>query len=237
MRGERLARCAWGASAAAGAGQPAFRCLPACRCCPPRHPCAPLPHPSPPTARRPLAWPAGPQVCLSVLGNLAASLTPAEKKDLHAIEAKLGKFCEKPSNERDTKFCYFVDPIKREISQPLKNGAPPATVCDRLKKKAPEVCALRYGAAPAAVTVTRATDLGKLRVKDLKAFIAEKSIACSPCVASSCAPLPRRLPSRSRARALPPPPLPPGLAGARTRGTWRRPSRATLRRTPSSKLV
>ena len=115
-----------------------------------------------------------------MLGNVASSLTPAEKKDLHAIEAKLGKFCEKPANERDIKFCYFVDPIKREISQPLKNGAPVATVCDRLKKKAPEICSLRYGAAPAAAAITRATDLAKLRVKDLKAFIAEKNIACSP---------------------------------------------------------
>ena len=117
-----------------------------------------------------------------MLGNLAAGLSPAEKKDLHAIEAKLGKFCEKPSNERDTKFCYYVDPIKREISQPLKNGAPVSTVCDRLRKKAPEVCVLRYSGAPAAASITRATDLGKLRVKDLKAFIAEKSIGCSPCV-------------------------------------------------------
>ena len=169
-----------------------------------------------------------------MLGNLAAGLKPAEKKDLHAIEAKLGKFCDKPSNERDTKFCYFVDPIKREISQPLKNGAPPATVCDRLKKKAPEVCALRYGAAPAAVSVTRATDLAKLRVKDLKAFIAEKSIACSPCVGGQAAPV--SLPTAALAHAHAPPvalPL-PTPTGARTRGTWRQPSRGTLRRTPSS---
>ena len=120
------------------------------------------------------------EVCLRVLGNLVSGLSPAEKKDLGAIESKLGSFCEKPSNERDTKFCYYVDPIKREISQPIKNGAPAGVVCDRLKKKAPEVCSLRYSGAPAAAVITKATDLSKLKVKDLKAFIAEKSIKCSP---------------------------------------------------------
>ena len=155
-----------------------------------------------------------------MLGNLATSLSASEKKDIHAIEAKLGKFCEKPANERDTKFCYFVDPIKRDISQPLKNGVPPAVVCDRLKKKAPEVCTLRYGAAPQAATITRASDLSKLRVKDLKAFIAEKSISCSPCVprragaaaraAARCMGAPAMLPWPSHCALLPPhPPTPP----------------------------
>ncbi len=157
---------------------------------------APKPHAAP-HHTHPLA---SSQVCLSVLGNLATSLSASEKKDIHAIEAKLGKFCEKPANERDTKFCYFVDPIKRDISQPLKNGVPPAVVCDRLKKKAPEVCTLRYGAAPQAATITRASDLSKLRVKDLKAFIAEKSISCSPCVAQRAGLQQRRVQLR-RARA------------------------------------
>jgi hypothetical protein len=97
------------------------------------------------------------------------------------MEARIGAFCEKPPGEKEGKFCYYVDPIKREISQPMKNGVPPALICDRLKKKAPEICALRFAGGVGASPIKRDTDLSKLRVKDLKAFVAEKQISCNPC--------------------------------------------------------
>ena len=124
---------------------------------------------------------APPQVCVKVLTDVLSSLTPAQRKELPAIEAKVGAYCEKPSGDKETKFCYYVDPIKREISQPVKNGVPPNVICDRLKKKAPEICALRFSGGAGAVAIKRDTDLAKLRVKDLKAFIAEKQIPCNPC--------------------------------------------------------
>lgn len=65
--------------------------------------------------------------------------------------------------------CYFIDPVKREISKPVQNGVPVTTICQRLKKKSAEICALRYSSSPAGgPAITRATDLSKLRVKELK---------------------------------------------------------------------
>jgi hypothetical protein len=120
-------------------------------------------------------------VCIKVLTEVHGGLSAADKKDILAIESRIGKFCEKPSGEKEGKFCYYVDPIKREISQPMKNGVPPALICDRLKKKAPEICVLRFGGGVGGAPVKRDTDLSKLKVKDLKAFIAEKQIPCNPC--------------------------------------------------------
>jgi hypothetical protein len=53
--------------------------------------------------------------------------------------------------------CYFVDPIKREVSQPLKNGVPADRICQRLKKKSGEICTLKYSSS-APVTVDATTD-------------------------------------------------------------------------------
>jgi hypothetical protein len=70
----------------------------------------------------------------------------------------------------------------------MKNGVPVATICQRLKKKAPEICALKFagggagGAAGGAPAITAATDLNTLKVGQLKAFMAEKNIACATCL-------------------------------------------------------
>ena len=121
------------------------------------------------------------EVCIKVLTDIHKGLSAAEKKDLHAMESRIGAYCEKPAGDKESKFCYYVDPIKREISQPMKNGVPPAMICERLKKKAPEICALRFSGGVGASPVKRDTDLAKLRLRDLKSFIAEKQIPCNPC--------------------------------------------------------
>ena len=79
--------------------------------------------------------------------------------------------------------CYYLDPIKREISTPLKNGAPVPTVCQKLKKKSAEICTLKFASsAPAVTKIDKSTDLAKLKVAQLKAIIAEKNIPCSSCL-------------------------------------------------------
>ena len=109
-------------------------------------------------------------------------MSAADKKDIVKIEDKIGAYCEAPPSDKETKLCYYVDPIKREISQPAKNGVPVNVICQRLKKKSAEICALKYSSAPPAAAIVKGTDLTKLRVKDLKAFLAEKAIACADCI-------------------------------------------------------
>lgn len=77
--------------------------------------------------------------------------------------------------------CYYIAPIKREISQPLKNGVPTDKICERLKKSSAEICGLRFATTvlPPAASIT---DFAKLRVKDLRQIMAEKGIKCPECL-------------------------------------------------------
>ncbi len=121
------------------------------------------------------------QVCIKALGEMIDPLSPATRKDLVKTETAIQAYCDKAPGEKETKLCYYIDPIKREISQPVKNGVPYPVICQRLKKKSAEICALKY-ASNAAVAITRTTDLTKLRTKDLKAFTMEKNIPCGECI-------------------------------------------------------
>jgi hypothetical protein len=122
------------------------------------------------------------------------------------IEEAIGAFCEKPKDDKYAKLCYYIDPIKREVSQvsasclsdhsnyipllelcyyafaqPMKNGVPVDKICERLKKKSAEICALRFSSTtvPKAADVT---DYTTLRIKDLKAIMLEKGISCPECL-------------------------------------------------------
>ena len=73
--------------------------------------------------------------------------------------------------------CYYLDPIKREVSQLMKNGLPNDKVCKRLAQKSREVCSVRY-----AVTVEKGvTDYNALKVKDLKKILADRGAVCEGC--------------------------------------------------------
>lgn len=80
--------------------------------------------------------------------------------------------------------CYFIDPIKREISTPIKNGVPSDVICQRLKKKSAEICSLKYAASAGSTAneINAQTDFSKLKVSQLKAYIAEKGISCPECL-------------------------------------------------------
>ena len=79
------------------------------------------------------------------------------------------------------KVCYFLDPIKRMVSQPFKNGVPSDRVCKRLKSKSAEICSVRV---PIKVD-TANVDYSKMRVRDLKRILANRGVACKNCVEKS----------------------------------------------------
>jgi hypothetical protein len=65
----------------------------------------------------------------------------------------------------------------------MKNGVPPSVICQRLKKKAPEICSLRYtSTSSTASAITASTDLSTLKISQLKTFMAEKNIVCNDCI-------------------------------------------------------
>lgn len=64
----------------------------------------------------------------------------------------------------------------------MKNGLPVAKICERLKKKSAEICALRFQNTEAPAADAEVKDYSKLRVKDLKAILAQKGISCPECL-------------------------------------------------------
>ena len=92
-------------------------------------------------------------VCVEVLEGIDALLSKPERKNQAKIEDAISKFCGFKSGQamakkgtlttKQTKMCYYFDPIKKSISQPFSLGLPMKKVCQRLKSANPEICEVR----------------------------------------------------------------------------------------------
>lgn len=124
------------------------------------------------------------EVCVELLTTFESSLTVADKKNLIDIESKLDDFCSTDNMKISgtfKKLCYFLKPIKREVSQPLSNGVPVDRICKRLKKKSAEICSIR----PPVKVEKGNTDYSKMRVKQLKKVLADRGVSCTNCLEKS----------------------------------------------------
>merc|ERR1712232_1150642 len=74
---------------------------------------------------------------------------------------------------REKKICYYVSPIKRDISQPFSLGMPSLKVCKRITKANPEICSVKF---PVKTDNMEKKDLSKLRVKQLKKILDERGV-------------------------------------------------------------
>lgn len=118
-------------------------------------------------------------MCRKVLGDVQAGLSKADSKDKLKVEAAIDAYCDKTKKDsKEKKLCYFIKPIKREISTPTGHGVPADRICKRLKKKAAEVCSIRF---PEKLDLAK-VDLTKLRVRQLRKILSEQGIACNGCI-------------------------------------------------------
>ena len=110
--------------------------------------------------------------------------------------------------------CYYIEPVKKSVSQPFSLGIPKLKVCQRLKKDNPEICEVgRVFVLPAIISPwcrhlcemflfsrfpclllfkvkntakvqkeATAADVTKLRVKQLKAILGDRGVACDGCL-------------------------------------------------------
>lgn len=101
------------------------------------------------------------------------------RSDMAKVELRLDQTCEdKMLTEAQKKVCYFMSPIKREVSQLMKNGLPNDRLCKRLATKSAEICAVRNK-----VKVEKGSmDYNALKVKDLKKILADRGVVCDGCV-------------------------------------------------------
>ena len=106
-------------------------------------------------------------------------LAPAPPRCVPPTAASPHSFPSSPSHSPQ---CYYIAPIKRELSQPIKNGVPTEKICERLKKSSAEICSLRFATAAPLPAAASIEDFSKLRVKDLKQIMAEKGVKCPECL-------------------------------------------------------
>merc|ERR1711982_127865 len=106
--------------------------------------------------------------------------TKAETRDKPKIEAAMGAYCARENlNSREKKICYYIDPIKRDVAQPFSLGMPSLKVCKRITKANPEICSVKM---PIKTAKLEKKDLSKMRVKQLKAILAERGVDCKGCL-------------------------------------------------------
>jgi hypothetical protein len=122
------------------------------------------------------------EVCVKVLENIKKTFEKGDKKDLVKMEDKIEAYCAKKElSRKEKKVCYYIKPIKREVSQPFKMGMYPKEICaKKLKKKSADICSVKYK-----VKTSKDTDYSKMRVKHLKAVLAERGVTCNGCLEKS----------------------------------------------------
>ncbi len=107
-------------------------------------------------------------------------MTKEEIKDKALVEVALGTYCKRTDlGPRERKICYYIDPIKRDVSHPFSLGMPSNKVCQRIDKTNPEICSVKF---PVETEKLEPKDLSKLRVKQLKSILADRGVECVGCV-------------------------------------------------------
>ena len=138
-------------------------------------------------AKKKTADPKHCEVCKKVVGDIISQvkeLPKKQRKNKEKIESVIAKFCKdkkKKLNQKEKKVCYYLDPIKREVSTPVSFGAPADRVCKKLEKKNDEICQVKYKIK----TKKGQTNYKKMRVKHLKQILADRGVTCNGCTEKS----------------------------------------------------
>eukprot|EP01051_Picozoa_sp_SAG22_P001890 SAG22_NODE_78_length_22065_cov_7.473095_9_plen_290_part_00 len=128
---------------------------------------------------------------------------PTETKNpkLEFVEKMLSSYCKFQEKEAVNKkgdetkrnsMCYYLEPIKRQVAQPIMSGLPPDVICKRLQKNDDQICALEWGEtlktgsdtnAAAAMDWSVYTDakLAEMKMKEIKALIKKTGKKCEGC--------------------------------------------------------
>eukprot|EP00127_Corallochytrium_limacisporum_P002720 Clim_evm29s136 gene=Clim_evmTU29s136 len=131
------------------------------------------------------------EVCIKVLTAVEEKMESShfgnEEKTVELIE----EICKEYDHEsKEHTLCYYIGGLEisatgitREAARPLTNGIPVQKVCDKLKKKDSEICALKYD-KPIDLNEVK---LEKLKMKQLKKILRDwgEQKACANCVEKS----------------------------------------------------
>jgi hypothetical protein len=114
------------------------------------------------------------------MDDVKASMKKEDVKKKPKVEEAMGAYCaRKDLGPREKKICYYIDPIKRDVAQPFSTGMSADRVCKRLNKTNEAICGVKL---PVKTDNLEPQDFSKLRVKQLKAILAQRGVECKGCV-------------------------------------------------------
>ncbi|XP_066994483.2 mesencephalic astrocyte-derived neurotrophic factor homolog [Anabrus simplex] len=124
------------------------------------------------------------EVCMSVVEKFSDSLSFDKRSNPKLIEAEFRKYC-KSSKGKENRFCYYLGGLEEsatgilgELSKPISWSMPAYKICEKLKKRDPQICDLRYDK-----TIDwKIVDLKKLKVRDLKKILNDWDETCEGCI-------------------------------------------------------
>merc|ERR1711862_388013 len=64
------------------------------------------------------------EVCVKVIEDVRESMEKKDRNNKPKIEEALANYCSGQLGPRERKICYYIDPIKRDVSQPFSTGMP-----------------------------------------------------------------------------------------------------------------
>lgn len=124
------------------------------------------------------------EVCAKFLGKFKKTLEAEGVEKEPQIKAKLQEVC-RTAVGKENKFCYYIggtdDAATRvlgEVSKPMSNYYPIVKICEKLQKKIPGVCDLKYEKQIDWSSV----DINKMRVKQLKKILGDWNEECRGCL-------------------------------------------------------
>jgi len=110
------------------------------------------------------------------MDDIRGNLTKKESKEKPKIEEAIQSYCDNKDDKltaREKKICYYIQPIKRNVSQPFSLGMNSLKVCQRITKENPEICSVKF---PVKTASLEKKDLSKMRVKQLKKILDERGV-------------------------------------------------------------
>ncbi|KAF7388106.1 mesencephalic astrocyte-derived neurotrophic factor [Vespula maculifrons] len=124
------------------------------------------------------------EVCVTTVNKFVETLTNDIKDDPKKIETEFKEFC-KTTKSKENRFCYYLGGLEEsatgilgELSKPVSWSMPADKICEKLKKKDPQICDLRYEKQ----IDLRTVDLKKLKVRDLKKILNDWEESCEGCI-------------------------------------------------------
>lgn len=125
------------------------------------------------------------EVCLKFMTRMQNDLEKNKIDGNEEIQRATRETCASVKDNKENRFCYYIGGSEdsatgmlRELSDWLGSHYPPEKICEKMKKRDPQICELKYDKP----LDWKNINLKKMRVKELKKILSDWDETCRGCV-------------------------------------------------------